>query len=78
MNLSRALKRQQAESILDALDAWCKARPGRRIIIGQTERGVWKAALDTHLPTSGEDFFDTLGQLATIACFETNETPAEE
>lgn len=66
MNTMKAI---QAEAILNTLETWCAAKPGRRIIIGRTELG-WKAALDTHLPASGESLSDALAQIATVAALE--------
>lgn len=67
------IKVEQAASILEILQRWCDAQPGRRIIIGKTEHG-WKAALENHLPSRGESLIDCLSQVATVAAMGTSDS----
>lgn len=59
----------QAFRILEALGAWCSAKPGRRFQVEYAPDG-WKVTLDSRQASTGQDMLDALAQIATVASLE--------
>jgi hypothetical protein len=59
----------QAFKVLEALGAWCSAKPARRFQV-EWEPDGWKVALDSRESSTGEDLLDALSQIATVASLE--------
>ena len=60
----------QAFKILEALAAWCSAKPGRRFQVEHAPDGG-KVTLDSREASTGvDDRMDALAQLATVTSVE--------